>query len=64
MDINREDLQKRYEALNDKELLELQKAGGLTDTASEVLIKEVAKRGLSDINNELPRSKLRGIKTE
>lgn len=48
MDIEREDLQKRYEALNDRNLLELQKAGGLTDTASEVLIEEIARRALSD----------------
>ena len=48
MDVKREKLRKRYEALNDEALIELHREGGFTEDASEVLGEELLKRGLSE----------------
>ena len=48
MDIKKEDLEKRYQALTDEEILKIFKSGGLTDIASKVLVGELRRRRLTD----------------
>jgi len=48
LEIKREDLEKRYGALSDEDIIKTYESGGFTDTALIVLKDELSKRGLSD----------------